>query len=81
MIETYTRDQIAEWLKVTPQTISNWASSGYFPKPIKGGNYLFSKPAVDLWMQYEPLPESTLRKMELVQKIRPRLSEFEKYAP
>lgn len=73
-IETLTRDEIAETYGVRPETISDWASKGRFPKPLPGGNYRWSKKAVEHFMVLSSLPDEAVTKARI-------LSGFESFSP
>ncbi|MDO4643914.1 MAG: hypothetical protein Q4A74_08740 [Cardiobacteriaceae bacterium] len=74
MLETITREQIAEIYGVQPQTVSDWASKDQIPKPLPGGNYLWSMKAVEHFMVVSSLPDDAVRKAQM-------LIGFEAYCP
>ena len=65
-LQTITREEIAEIYGVQPQTISDWASKGKFPKPLPGGNYLWSAKAVEHFMVISSLPDETVKKAQML---------------
>lgn len=40
MIETLTKKQVAQHLKVSPRTVDRWVRAGLFPPPAKIGDAL-----------------------------------------
>ena len=60
---TITRKEIAEAYCVTEELISNWASQGHFPLPLRGKKYLWSREAVRLHMISSTLPEKDIEKL------------------
>ena len=73
-LETLTRTEVAEIYGVKPETISDWASAGKFPKPLPGGNCRWSKKAVEHFMVISSLPDEAVRKART-------LAGFEAYSP
>ena len=73
-LQIITREEIAEIYGVRPQTISDWASQGKFPKPLPGGNYRWSAKAVEHFMVLSSLPDEAVKKAKV-------LAGFEVYGP
>ena len=73
-LKTITRDEIAEIYGVQPNTISEWATKGKFPKPLPGRNYLWSVRAIEQYMVISSLPDAEIKKART-------LAAFEAYAP
>lgn len=60
---TITRKEIAEAYCVTEELISNWASQGHFPLPLRGKKYLWSREAVRLHMISSTLPDKDIERL------------------
>ena len=65
-LQIITREEIAEIYGVRPQTISDWASQGKFPKPLPGGNYRWSAKAVEHFMVLSSLPDEAVKKAKVL---------------
>lgn len=49
MEEILTLEEVANYLKVKPQTIYNWAQSGKIPAAKLGKEWRFRKSVIDKW--------------------------------
>lgn len=65
---TISRKEIAEAYGVNEQSISDWASQGNFPLPLRGKKYLWSREAVRIHMISSTLPEKDLDKLRAFQR-------------
>lgn len=65
---TITRKEIADAYGVTEQLISDWASQGNFPSPLRGKKYLWSREAVRIHMISSTLPDKDMEKLKAFQR-------------
>ena len=65
---TITRKEIADAYGVTEQLISDWASQGNFPSPLRGKKYLWSREAVRIHMISSTLPDRDMEKLKSFQR-------------
>ena len=77
-LRTITGKALVKIYNVSPATISKWVSRGEFPKPLKGGNYIWSVDAIKLYWLTSSIPK-TYTNYDLGKELIWR--EFEKYAP
>ncbi len=48
--EIMTIEEVAEYLKLKPQTIYKWAQDGYIPAAKLGKEWRFKKSLIDSWL-------------------------------
>ena len=60
--KVYTVDELAEYLSMNPQTLSNWRTQGYGPKFVKvGRNVRYREGDINDWMESQVASETVRR--------------------